>query len=203
MRRSTTLLVASALTTACAATGTKVVTAGGELAPVSPPNGSWIPAGTSMLVKLNQTLGTATSHTGDTFTATVANPVVAQDAFVAIPAGSLLRGRITGIHISSNAGEQSIIRLAFEDLQLRGQTYPVSASISNLVVEKPIAGATTSPIVRNATIISGAELSRIIASGVLGTAVGTVISLGPGGTETVIPAGSSLTVRTSDNIVVR
>jgi hypothetical protein len=156
-----------------------------------------------MLVKLNQSIGTESSHTGDTFTATVANPVVAQDAFVAIPAGSLLRGRITGIHISSNPNEQSVIRLAFEDLQIRGTTYPVRASISNVVVERPAAGATTSPIVRNAAVISGAELSRMIAGGVLNAAVGTVISLGPGGTETGIPAGSSLTVRTNDNVKIR
>ena len=211
MRGYTTLLVASAMTAACA-TGTRVTTAGGELAPVTPPNGSWIPAGTSMVAKLNQSIGTESSRKGDTFTATVVNPVYAQDGFIAVPAGSLLRGRITGVHNSSIPGEQSVIRLAFEDIQMRGKTYPVTASISNVVVEKQATPTTSPSLVRNAvagggagagTVVSGADLSKMIAGGVLGAATGTVISLGSGGTEGVMPAGSTFTVRTNDNVRVR
>lgn len=213
MRGYTTLLVASAMTAACA-TGTRVTTAGGELAPVTPPNGSWIPAGTSMVAKLNQSIGTESSRKGDTFTATVVNPVYAQDGFIAVPAGSLLRGRITGVHNSSIPGEQSVIRLAFEDIQMRGKTYPVTASISNVVVEKQVTPATSPSLVRNAVaggavgaglgaVVSGADLSKMIAGGVLGAATGTVISLGSGGTEGVMPAGSTFTVRTNDNVRVR
>jgi len=207
MRRSTTLLVATAMTAACATSGPKTRTLGGDIAPVTPPNGSWIPAGTSMQVKLNQSLSTESSRKGDSFTATVINPVYAQDGFTAVPAGSLLRGRITGIYNSSKPGEQSVIRLAFEDLQMRGHTYPVTASISNVVpVDKQTIPASTATTVRTAgvgTVISGSDLSRLVANGVLGAATGSVISLGPGGNEGVLPAGATLTVRTNDQVVVR
>jgi hypothetical protein len=168
-----------------------------------------------MQAKLNQALGTASSRKGDSFTATVVNPVIAQDGFIAVPEGSLLRGRITGIHKSSIPGEQSVIRLAFEDLQIRGKTFPVTASISNVVpVDKQAIPATTASTVHNAaaggatgaalgTVISGGELSKIIAGGILGAATGTVISLGAGGSEGVIPAGSTFTVRTNDQVIVR
>ncbi len=209
MRRTTTLLVAGAMTAACA-TGTNVMTAGGELAPVTPPNGSWIPAGTSMVAKLNQSIGTASSRKGDSFTATVINPVYAQDGFIAVPAGSLLRGRITGIHTSSIPGEQNVIRLAFEDLQIRGKTYPVTASVSNVVVERQPTPSTARGAVTGGAagaalgaVISGGELSKIIAGGLLGAATGTVISLGVGGSEGVMPAGSSFTARTSEDVRVR
>jgi hypothetical protein len=184
------------------------MTASGELAPVTPPNGRWIPAGTSMQVKLNQSLGTGSSRKGDSFTATVINPVYAQDGFTAVPAGSLLRGRITGVYNSSDPGEQSLIRLAFEDLQMRGQTFPVTASISNVVpIDKQAIPASTASTVRNGagvgTVLSGAELSRIVSNGILGAATGTVISLGAGGNEGVLPAGATLTVRTNDQVIVR
>jgi hypothetical protein len=168
-----------------------------------------------MQVKLNQSLGTESSRKGDSFTATVINPVIAQDGFIAVPEGSLLRGRISGIRISSIPGEKSVIRLAFEDLQIRGKTYPVTASISNVVpVDKHAIPATTASTVRNAAVgapagaaigavISGGELSKIIMGGILGAGTGTVISLGAGGTEAVIPAGSTFTVRTNDQVVVR
>jgi hypothetical protein len=160
-----------------------------------------------MQVKLNQSLGAESSRKGDSFTATVINPVIAQDGFIAVPQGSLLRGRISGIRNSSVPGEKSVIRLAFEDLQIRGKTYPVTASISNVVpVDKQAIPATTASTARNAAVgavISGGELSKIIMGGILGAGTGTVISLGAGGTEGVIPAGSTFTVRTNDQVVVR
>lgn len=63
----------------------------------------------------------------------------------------------------------------------------------------------TSSTVRSATvgaaagavlgaIISGGDLDRILGGGLLGAAAGTVISLGRGDVESVLPEGSTLTV---------
>ena len=206
------VLSCAALTSACA-TGT-VVTAGGEVAPVSPVNGNWLPAGTSMNARLDQSIGTVSSRSGDTFSATVVNPVYAQDGSIAVPAGAILHGHITGVHNASVPGEQSVIRFAFDDLQMHGRTYPLTASISNVVVEKQTTGATASSTVRGAVtgvaagavlgaVISGAELSKILAGGVLGAATGTVISMGVGGTQNVLPAGSTLSVRSNEDVRIR
>jgi hypothetical protein len=167
-----------------------------------------------MDARLNQSIGTVSSRSGDSFTATVVNPVYAQDRSIAIPAGSILHGRITGVHNATVPGEQSLIRLAFEDLQMRGRTYPVTASISNVVLERQPIGATTSSTVRGAAagaaagaglgaVISGGELSRILTGGLLGAAAGTVISMGVGGKENVLPAGSTMSVRTNENVRIR
>jgi hypothetical protein len=214
MHRHTVLVVSFVALSAACATGGTTVTAGGEVAPVAPVNSNWLPAGTSMDARLNQSIGTSSSRSGDSFTATVVNPVYAQDGTTAIPAGSILHGRITGVHNSTIPGEQSVIRLAFEDLQMRGRTFPVTASISNVVVEKQQTPATTSSTVRGAVtgaaagvllgaVISGGELSKILTGGLLGAAAGTVISMGVGGTENVLPAGSTMTVRTNENVRIR
>jgi hypothetical protein len=47
------------------------VESSGEVAPATPVNRNYIPSGTSMNVRLNESLGTASSHEGDHFTATV------------------------------------------------------------------------------------------------------------------------------------
>jgi hypothetical protein len=208
----TALVVCAAWTAACA-TGTQV-TAGGEVAPVRPIDSSWLPAGTSMSARLDQSIGTASSHDGDTFSATVVNPVYAQDGSVAVPAGSILHGHVTGVHGAKIPGEQSVIRLAFDDLQMHGRTYPLTASISNVAVEKqstaPNSSTTTRAAVTGAAagtvlgaVISGGELSKIITGGLLGAAAGTVISMGTGGTENVIPAASTLSVRTNEDVRIR
>jgi hypothetical protein len=204
MHTHTALMLSfAALTAACAAGTTR--TAGGELAPVSPVNGNWLPAGTSMNARLNQSIETVASRSGDSFSATVINPVYAQDGTVAIPAGTILHGRITGVHNATAPGEQSLIRLAFEDLQMHGRTYPVTASISNVVLERPTTAAARGAAAGTApgTVISGAELSKMLKSGLLGAATGTVISMGVGGTENVMPAGSTMTVRTNEDVRIR
>jgi hypothetical protein len=202
----------AALTAACSAGRT--MTAGGELAPVRPINANWLPAGTSLTTRLDQSISTVSSRSGDSFSATVLNPVFAQDGTIAVPAGSLLRGHITGIHVSSAPDERSLIRLAFDDIQMRGVTYPVTASVSNVVVERQTTVPLESPAPRNAVvgaapdaaiggIVSGAALSKVLSAGLLGAATGTVISLGAGGTESILPAGSALNVRTNEPVRFR
>jgi hypothetical protein len=167
-----------------------------------------------MAARLNQSIGTSSSHTGDTFSATVVNPVYARDGSVAVPAGTILHGHITGVHHSTVPGEQSVIRLAFDDLQMHGRTYPVTASISNVALERQSTAPNSSTTARGAVtgaaagstlgaIISGADLSKIITGGLLGAAAGTVISMGTGGTENAIPASSTLSVRTNEDIRIR
>jgi hypothetical protein len=213
MHRSTVFVIAGAALSVACATGTQV-TAGGEVAPVRPINADWLPAGTSMSARIDQSIGTSSSHNGDTFSATVLNPVYAQDGSVAVPAGSLLHGHITGVHHATVPGEQSVIRLTFDDLQMHGRTYPLTASISNVVVERQATAPNTSSTVRGAvtgaaagavigTVISGGDLSKILTGGLLGAAAGTVISMGVGGTANVIPAGSTLSVRTNEDVRVR
>jgi hypothetical protein len=213
MSKHIALTLSLATLSAACATG-RTATAGGEIAPVTPLSADWLPPGTSVIARLDQSIGTISSRTGDSFSVTVLNPVFAQDGTVAIPAGSLLRGHITGIHTSTGPSDRSLIRLKFDDLQMHGVTYPVTASISNIVIERPVAPPPESSLARGpatavavgattATIVNGADLSRILAAGLLGSATGTVIALGTSSPDTFLPGGSALTVRTNEAVRVR
>lgn len=210
-RNTLTTLACAALLAACAS-GTQV-SAGGEVAPATPANRNWLPAGTTMSARLDQSISTS-SHEGDAFSATVASNVYAQDGSVAIPAGAVLRGHVTGIHSASLPTDQNVIRLNFEQLDMNGRSYPFSGSISDVSVENGKGG--TSSTVRNATtgaaagavlgaVLSGGDLSKIITGGLLGAAAGTVISMGQGGgsAAATIPAGSTVTVRSNQAVQVR
>jgi hypothetical protein len=206
-RTTLTILAAAAALGACA-TGTKVM-AGGDVAATTPSNANYLPAGTTMNARFDQSVSTA-SREGDAFSATVTDNVYAANGAIAVPAGSVLRGHVTGVH-SGNIADQNVIRLNLESLDMHGRTYPFSGSVSNVTVKN---GASSSTI-RDATtgavagavlgaVISGAELGRIVTGGLLGAAAGTVISLGTGdASSAMIPAGSTVTVRANTGVQVR
>ncbi|HSQ31528.1 MAG TPA: hypothetical protein VLN49_16845 [Gemmatimonadaceae bacterium] len=213
MRRHLTVIFAAAgVLSACAQTAR--VQSSGEVAPATPSSRSFLPAGTSMTAQLNQSLGTTSSHEGDHFTATLVDPVVATNGATAVPAGAVVHGHVSGLHSATLPGEQSVIRLDFDSLSFSGNTYPFDASISNVTVKNestpPSAPSTVRGAVTGAAagavlgaIISGGDLSKIISGGLLGAAAGTVISLGTGGTQSVIPSGSTMTVRSTQGVQLR
>jgi hypothetical protein len=198
----------------CACARNARVESSGEVAPTTQANRNSLPSGTSVNVKLNESLGTSSSHEGDRFTATVADPVPARGGLTAVPAGATVFGHVSGLHAANLPTEQAVIRLAFDSLTFYGRSYPFDASISSVKVESEPTVATAGSTVRDAAtgaaagavlgaIISGGELGKIISGGLLGAAAGTVISLGTGGTQSVIPAGSRMTIRSTATVQLR
>lgn len=211
-RHLTVILGAAAALSACAQNAQ--VQSSGEVAPASPTSRDYLPAGTTMNLRLDQSLGTVSSKEGDRFTGTLADPVLATNGATAVPAGALVYGHVTGLHSATLPTEQSVIRLDFDSLSINGRTYPFDASISSVTVKNEATNPTTSSTVKGAltgaaagavlgAIVSGGDLSKMISGGLLGAAAGTVISLGTGGTQSVIPAGSTMTVRSTQNVQLR
>lgn len=167
-----------------------------------------------MSVRLNESVGTVSSHEGDRFTATVVDDVRAENGANAVPSGSLVFGRVTGLHASAVPGEQSLIRLSFDSIRVRDRAYPFNASISNVNVSHEQTNPTTSSTAKEAAvgavagaalgaILGGADLSKIITGGLLGAAAGTVISLGTGASQSVIPSGTRMTIRSTETVRLR
>src|SRR5262245_66225107 len=115
MTRQIAIALAVALAAGACASGTRVESAG-DIAPATPMNGAVLPAGTTMRVRLNESVGTRSSHEGDQFTATVTEAVRASNGVDAVPVGSMLFGRVTGLHSGNVPGERGVIRLAFSRL---------------------------------------------------------------------------------------
>lgn len=217
MYRSLTALALGALAfTACA----RQVEVESEPLPVTlpeapqvvPSNASALPAGTRLEVRLDQELGTRSSTVGDEFTATVRAPVIAQNGDVVVPEGAKVIGRVSGLQRSERAGQAAAIRLEFQRLTFDGRTYPFEARI--IATELEERGATREETLRDAAagaaagavlgaVIGEGQLQNILLGGAIGAAAGTVISLGMGDVDAVLPAGTEMQVQATQLVALR
>jgi len=205
--------VVTSIVLAACARSPRVETANGEVAtPVTPANARTLPAGAMMDLTLDQQLGTKTSHTGDQFSATVATAVIAQNGRTAIPSGARVWGHVSGVTAANNATETAALVLDFDSLTFGARTYPYKANIVATNLQRQ--GASTSETVKSAAIgaaagavlgavLSGADRDKILLGGGLGAVAGTAISLGKGGENAVLPAGSHLSVQTTQTVALR
>jgi len=200
---------------ACAS-APRVETASGEIstpATAAPVNARTLPAGVTMNLALDQQLGTNSSHTGDTFSATLVDPVVAQNGRLTVPGGAKVWGHVSGVTPASNATETAALVLDFDSLTFNGRRYPFEANITATNLQKQ-GGASTSETVKSGAIgaaagavlgavLSGGDRDKILIGAGLGAVAGTAISLGRSGENGVLPSGSRLSVQTTQEIALR
>jgi hypothetical protein len=161
---------------------------------------------------LDQELGTQTSHSGDGFSATVANAIIAQNGRTAIPAGAKVWGHVTAVTPAGNATQTAALVLDFDSLTFNGRSYPFAANVTdtNLQTKGPSTNQTLKSAAIGAAagaalgaILSGADRDKILVGAGLGAVAGTAISLGTQGENGVLPAGSRLTVQTTQTVALR
>lgn len=182
----------------------------GDVAPAVPATANTLPTGSVLTVTLDQEIGTKNSKVGEEFTATVADPVVASNGQTVVPAGTKVYGKVTGLDDSDRAGEPAAIRLDFERIVINGQSHPFEARITatNLqttgqdtrdeTLKKAGIGAAAGAVL--GAIVGDGDISKILGGAAIGAAAGTVISLGTGDVEAVLPAGSRMTLQTTQQV---
>lgn len=210
-RLSTLALAALTLTAGCSRQVD--VVSGGEVEAAVPANANALPAGTTMHVRLNNQLSTEDSKVGDTFTASVTSNVVAANGDVVVPTGAVVHGRVTGLKDSDDPTEKALIQLQFDRLNFSGRSYAFGANVQEVATVEQrnpktgqvLRGAGTGAAAGAAigAIVSGAELDAILKGGLLGAAAGTVISLGLGDVDHVIPAGTAMRIRATQTVALR
>jgi hypothetical protein len=214
MNRSIPAILAAFSLAACA-NNARVESAGDVNVSSTPVNAYSLPAGSQVVATLDQAIGTKVSKTGDSFWATVQNPVVAQNGQTVVPSGARIHGTVTGVQGASNPTETAVIKLDFDRLEMNGRSYPFEAKITatnletrrssddtrNETIKKAGIGAAAGAVL--GAVLSGGDLSKILIGGALGAAAGTAISLGVGSTEAVLPAGSQITMQTTQNVALR
>ena len=213
MRKGTfTMLALAALGATGACARTTSVESGGDVATTTPVTANSLPTGAVVAVTLDQAVGTKTSKVGDTFSATVVDAIVASNGQTVVPAGSKVYGKVTGLQDSDNVGQKAAIRLDFERINVNGVERPFEANITatNLQMEKEETrnetlkkagiGAAAGAVL--GAVIGGGDISKILGCAAIGAAAGTVISLGGGDVEAVLPAGSKMTLQTTQQIAL-
>jgi hypothetical protein len=142
---------------------------------------------------------------GETFSATLSEPLMAADGSVLIPAGATVRGRVTDVQASGRAGERARIGIAFTSIAHDGNTYPLSATVtssppvrlvnrdSNAEKAAKIGGGAAAGAIVGRVI--GRNTKSTVAGAAIGAAAGTAVAMGTADVDAVISAGSTATVR--------
>ena len=170
-----------------------------------------LPAGTALNVKLETTLATFTSKTGDRFSGRVTQPVML-DGKTVIPIGTTVQGRVTKVKESRRIAGKPTIGIVPESMVLpNGERYALNATMvdTNLRAGTDVneegqfkgAGHDTSDLMEVGAGTGGGMLIGGLAAGGKGALVGGAI----GATATiahwlskhrsgVLPAGTELTL---------
>lgn len=171
-----------------------------------------VPSGTTFAVTLDQQVSTR-GGSGQSFSATLAEPLTDADGRVVIPAGASVRGRVTDAQASSRGGQQARIGLAFTSISYGGDTWSLDATTVGLPpvrrVNRQGTGETAAKVAGGAAV--GAVLGRVIgrdrdaaiAGAAVGAAAGTAVAIGTADVDAVINAGSTATVRLDSPISVQ
>jgi hypothetical protein len=94
-----------------------------------PPPTFTVESGTTVPVRLQETLDTRRNRSGDRFTATLDEPLVAGNRVI-VPKGTLFSGHITASKPSGRFRGRGVMALTLDSFMLNGQTYPVRVASS-------------------------------------------------------------------------
>ncbi|MBZ5516533.1 MAG: hypothetical protein LAN62_17130 [Acidobacteriia bacterium] len=142
-----------------------------------------IPQGTELEVRLMDSVGSARNRAGDTFLATLDEPVVV-DNWVVLPKGVRVTGRVTAAQPSGHLRSPAELGLTLTSVELGAATYDIATS--------GYVRRTKSHAKRNAGWIGGAAAGGALLGALIGGGKGAAIGAGVGaggGTATAYATG--------------
>jgi len=184
--------------------------------PPSPPpsrSGSLtLASGSQVEATTLRTISSRNDKAGGTFTASVSSDVKDSKGRVVIPAGSTVTLSITELQPANDKSKvDGRITIAVSSITVRGQTYPVSATITSMAhtlqgrgvgateVEKTAAGAVIGGIAGR--VIGGGSKGTIIGA-VVGGAAGAAVATETANRDVVVAAGTPIVITLSAPLTV-
>jgi len=142
-----------------------------------------IPAGTTLAVRVTQTLDSATTQTGESFSGALASDVIV-DGLVAFPTGARVGGKVTDAKDAGHYSGNSRLAVTLTSIARRGDTLPISTDA--FAKEGAGRGKNTA-----AKVGGGAAVGAIL-GGIFGGGKGAAIGAGAGG---ALGAGANTVTR--------
>ena len=144
-----------------------------------------LPAGQELDVRLNTPLSSETATVEQRFeTTTVAD--LTQDGRVLVPAGSLVRGVVSGVEPAKRGlDRKASLILSFDQMTVRGRVYPILGNATSVFKSKGIRG-------EKGTAGAGAGVGGVL-GGVLGGWKGAVLG-------SIIGAGGAIVATTGKDV---
>ncbi len=165
-----------------------------------------VPAGTTLPIRITQTLDSATTQEGENFNGTVATDIII-DGLVVIPQGSAVTGRVDVVQEAAHFKGNSLLTIELTRLRQRGESVAV-ASEPYSVAGKGRGKNTAAKVGGGAAV--GAILGGIFGGG-KGAAIGAAAGGGLGaganavtkGEQVQIPSESLIRFRLTNSIALR
>lgn len=146
-----------------------------QVAVPPPPPPIVVPAGADLVVTVDQALGSKTSKTGQTFLATVAQPVTV-DGRTAIPKGSTVKGTVVTAKEKGKVKGEGQLSLTLDSITVRGKTY----QIQTITLDSTVKGKGKRTAVATGGGAAGGALIGGIAGGGKGAGIGALVGAGAG-----------------------
>jgi len=140
-----------------------------------PPKPIVVPAGTTLTVKIGQSLGSKTSQTGQTFTGTLAQPVAA-DGKTVIPEGASVSGTVVDAKSAGKFKGESNLQITLTSVTVNGA--PMQIQTSSITQGQKGKGKRTAGLIGGGA--GAGALIGGLAGGGKGAAIGAVAGAGAG-----------------------
>lgn len=180
-RLSLTLAVAMFALIAAAGSATSAQAASG--------NEVRVPAGTRLVVRMISSISSKTNHVGDTFTASLEEPLQVNGKVVA-PKGTRVYGKLEQVKSAGKIKGQSELRLALTGIEINGASHPIVTG--DYEVHGKSRGKDTAKKVGIGAAIGG--VIGAIAGGGKGAAIGAGVGAGAGTAAQVLTHGQQINV---------
>lgn len=154
-----------------------------------------IPSGTTIPVRVTQTLDSASTQQGERFSGAVATDIV-QDGMLVIPRGSVVSGTVTEVHEAAHFKGSSLLTVELTGVTVRGQNIPLA--VTPYSVEGKGRGKNTA-IKTGVGAAAGAVLGGIFGGG-KGAAIGAAAGGGTGAGINAVTRGEQVQIP-SESIV--
>lgn len=167
----------------------KQATKTAEAAPAAAPTAVVVDAGTVITVTIDQTISSKTNNVGDSFDASVAEPVVVDDQVV-IPKGAKASGKVTQAQSAGKFQGNAVLGVALDSITVRGRTYQLK---TEAVEEAGTGRGKRTAVGAGGGAVAGAIIGAI-AGGGKGAAIGAAAGAGAGTAGAVFTGKRDITL---------
>jgi len=130
-----------------------------------------LPPGTVLRVRLDEALSTARNRAGDTFAASLDQPVTVNGK-VLLPNGTKFTGHVTTAESSGRLEGRGVLGITLDSFELNGERYPISSTLDTKT--------TAAHKKRNIELIGGGAGLGALIGGLAGGGKGAAIGVGAG-----------------------
>jgi hypothetical protein len=166
-----------------------------------------IPAGTTLVIRIDHRISVKTSRAGDAFTGEIVNPVLAGDNSMLLPKGTAVGGVVDVSHRRGHFKGRSTLELRLTSLTLNGTQYPLETR--DLDRSKKGKGKRSAAMIGGGTglgmLVGGAATGGVglVVGGLIGGGAGTAAAGLTGNRDLDIPAESIVGFKLADDLVVQ